>query len=158
MRIRQFTVSILNPMKVFITAKESIMKTASTILTLAALLVSVNVQAACRAAEAAKLGSDAGLARDGAAAVQMAEQERSNSDILGKCITGVTSIQVVPTFPSLMDIFNQAATRMCRLANNSIPRLQVSIPSVRISTSDVEIAPPLAQPIRASDFWSRIWR
>ncbi len=146
------------------------MKTTIAVLTLSTLLVAVNAQAACRAVEAAKLGSEAGLARDNAAAVQAAEQERSNSDILGKCITGVTSIQVMPTFPSLMDIFNQAATRMCRLANNAIPRPLSSVPGVRgsisnfgITTPSIPIAngvlnPRPQHPAQPSDFWSKIWR
>jgi hypothetical protein len=80
------------------------MKTAIGILTLS-LLLTLDAKANCRVADAARIGSEAGLARDKAAAMQTAEQERKSSDILGRCISGITSIQVVPMFPSPMDIF-----------------------------------------------------
>ncbi|MET3132793.1 hypothetical protein AAKU55_003073 [Oxalobacteraceae bacterium GrIS 1.11] len=146
------------------------MKTAIGIFALAALLVSAGVQANCRSADAAKVGGDAGFARDQAAAMQTAEKNNLNSDALGKCISGITSIQVVPAFPSLMDIFNAAATKMCKLASDAIPHGTTSAPvtgaSAAAGTAPAPAVPagtdaarsPAETPARTSDFWSRIWR
>jgi TraL protein len=138
---------------------------------LVTLLASAGVQANCRAADAAKVGGDAGLARDQAAATATAESERINSDTLGKCISGITSIVVVPTFPSLMSIFEAAATKMCKLASDAIPRLPPIGPGLGtpLSSSDiipataplaisVDLRSPPAVTAPPSDFWSKIWR
>ena len=147
------------------------MKTAIAALALVALLASAGAQASCRAADAAKVGGDAGLARDQAVATATADNEKTNSDVLGKCVSGITSIIVVPTFPSLMSIFDAAATKMCKMASDAVPRVpnlnlaagipvipggivpapgQVSIP--------VNISPAAPIPPASSDFWSKIWR
>lgn len=144
------------------------MKTAIRILALAALLMSAGAQAGCRAGDAAKLGSDAGLVRDQAAAMQTAQKERSNSDTLGKCITGITSIQVVPTFPSLMDIFDKAAKKMCALASGAIPNGPIFIPGTGVPAATVGTSQAPALPVgvptsgslpaSSSSFWSKIWQ
>lgn len=144
------------------------MKTAIRILALAALLVSAGAQANCRAGDAAKLGSDMGLARDQVAAMQTAQKERSNSDAFGKCITGITSIQVVPTFPSLMDIFDKAAKKMCTLASGAIPNGPIFVPGTGVPAATVETSQAPTLPVGAStsvsspapsnNFWSKIWQ
>ena len=147
------------------------MKTAMGILALVILLVSAGAQANCRAADAAKVGADAGLARDQAAAMATADNEKTNSDVLGKCISGITSIIVVPTFPSLMSIFDAALTKMCKMASDAIPRvpnfnLAAGIPVIpggivpapgQVSVP-VNISPAATIPAASSDFWSKIWR
>ena len=147
------------------------MKTAIGILALVALLASAGAQGGCRAADAAKIGRDAGLVKDQAAATATADNEKTNSDTLGKCISGITSIIVVPTFPSLMSIFDAAATKMCKMASDAIPRvpnlnLAAGIPVVpggivpapgQVSIP-VNISPAAAIPAESSDFWSKIWR
>lgn len=142
------------------------MKTAVVTVTLLALLTSAGAQANCRVAYAAKAGGDAGLARDQAAATTAADTERTNSDTLGKCITSITSITVVPTFPSLTDIFNAAATKMCRLAGDAIPRVPPIVlgTGIPLPAGSLPIPAPLPLPgnprsaAPPSDLWSKIWR
>lgn len=149
------------------------MKSIIRIFVLVALVTSSGAQANCRAADAAKAGGDAGLARDQAAANATANNERTNSDTLGKCISGITSIVVVPTFPSLMSIFDAAASKMCKLASDAIPRVPPISPfpgnpwpSIAVAPATASAPVPVLNNARAvpaktappSDFWSKIWR
>jgi len=145
------------------------MKAAIGMLALVALLASPQARANCRAADAAKAGGDAGLARDQAAATETANNESANSDTLGKCINGITSIVVAPTFPSLTSIFEAATTKMCKLASDNIPRVPPIDPATVIPLLSNGVPPtPLATPgdhpstpetpVSSSSFWSKIWR
>lgn len=91
--------------------------------TIAALLLcaAANVQAAtCRSSTAAYQGSQNGYQRDVQAAQQTAQRERSSSDILGKCVAGVTGVITAPQFPSLSGIFDQIKNKVCRIASDQV--------------------------------------
>lgn len=144
--------------------KENIMKTILGILALITLLASAGAQANCRAGDAAKAGGDVGLARDQAAATGTADNERTTSDTLGKCITGITSVVVAPTFPSLSSIFDAVATKMCKMASDAIPHIPPIVPGNGFPPlpggGGVPAPAPLPLPgdPRQSNFWSKIWR
>ncbi|MHC5209033.1 hypothetical protein [Pseudomonas chlororaphis] len=86
--------------------------------------LSANVNAAtCRSGEAAVRGSKSGYEEDKKAAEQTVEDDLSFSDVLEKCVAGVTGIKAGPTYgPSetfgdwAEKIFNQ----VCRLARDKI--------------------------------------
>lgn len=80
-----------------------------------------SVQAAtCRSGSAAAQGSQSGYDRDKQAAQQSAQSERSSSDILGKCVGGITSVLTAPQFPSLSDIFDQIKNKVCQIASDQV--------------------------------------
>ena len=76
--------------------------------------------ATCRSSTAATQGSQAAYQRDVQAAQQTAQRERSSSDILGKCIAGVTGVITAPQFPSLSDIFDQIKNKVCQIASDQV--------------------------------------
>ena len=83
------------------------------------LCSAASVQAAtCRSGSAAAAGSQSGYERDKQAAQQTAQSERSSSDILGKCVGGITSVLTAPQFPSLSDIFDQIKNKVCQIASD----------------------------------------
>ncbi|WP_262404505.1 hypothetical protein [Xanthomonas oryzae] len=85
------------------------------------LCTAVSVQAAtCRSGSAAAQGSQSGYDRDKQAAQQTAHSERSSSDILGKCVGGITSVLTAPQFPSLSDIFDQIKNKVCQIASDQV--------------------------------------
>jgi hypothetical protein len=85
------------------------------------LCSAASVQAAtCRSGSAAAQGSQSGYARDQQAAEQTAQSERSSSDILGKCVGGITSVITAPQFPSLSDIFDQIKNKVCQIASDQV--------------------------------------
>lgn len=87
----------------------------------AALLVSLNASAAtCRSQTAAMAGSHTGYSRDEDAATRVEQKESESSDAVGRCISGITTITVMPTFPSLSDIFDSVLTRACTVAIDRI--------------------------------------
>ncbi|WP_321959533.1 hypothetical protein [Burkholderia cenocepacia] len=85
------------------------------------LCSAASVQAAtCRSGSAAAQGSQSGYDRDKQAAQQTAQSEKSSSDILGKCVGGITSVLTAPQFPSLSDIFDQVKNKVCQIASDQI--------------------------------------
>lgn len=99
------------------------MKNFAPTITIAALLLcaATSVQAAtCRSGTAASQGSQNAYQRDVQAAQETAQRERSSSDILGKCVAGVTGVITAPQFPSLSDIFDQIKNRVCRIASDQV--------------------------------------
>jgi hypothetical protein len=120
--------------------------------------------ATCRSEAAAVLGGQNGFSRDKNAAVENENRENASSELVGKCIGGITSVVVVPVFPSLGDIFSRAADKVCHVASARI-RDAATLPAPAIPglpTTGIPIpvtAPaPRPAPLAASDFWSRIWR
>jgi len=136
----------------------------------AALLIAVNQAAPawsadCRSETAAKAGAQQGYERDKNAAIETEWRESASSDVIGRCIGGITSIIVVPTFPSLQQIFAQAAQKMCNVARDKI-REAATIPSGGIPglpTTSIPIpvtsAPQTTTEADSKDhYWSRMWR
>lgn len=137
--------------------------------------------ATCRSGNAAVRGSQQGYERDKQAAEQVAKTEQSSSDILGKCVGGITGVLTVPQFPSLSDIFNQVQNKVCQIARNQIDgvindangRINSAMSGIhnqvnKINNSSVgEVIPPpqIMNPTvqrnggnSASQFWSNIWK
>ncbi|UUZ54072.1 hypothetical protein LP419_37500 [Massilia sp. H-1] len=93
------------------------------------------------------------------------KSESASSDMIGKCVGGITSVVVVPTFPSLSDIFARAGDRICHVASDrlrdatTLPPLTVpgmpGLPGTAIPV--LPFAAPIAPPAPAN-FWERIWR
>lgn len=78
------------------------------LLALAVCTAAVNAQAAaCRSGSAATQGSQNGYKRDKKAAEEAGKKERDSSDILGKCVGGISAVMTAPQFPSLSQIFEQ---------------------------------------------------
>jgi hypothetical protein len=110
----------------------------------------------CRSGDAAARGSQTGTERDRKAAEQTEQQDRMASDILGRCVSGITSVPTMPTFPSLSDVFNEVKTRICRITSVEISSASADS-SPRASTATSPITP--ASPAKSSaDFWTDVWR
>jgi hypothetical protein len=119
----------------------------------------------CRAQVAAAAGSQYGYEREKAAAIENERREAASSDVLGKCIGGITSVVVAPAFPSLGDIFNQAANRVCRVASDklrqgaTLPSPGVpGIPTTSIPVPIISQPSVLPRPATNEGFWNKIWR
>lgn len=148
------------------------------------LCLSASVQAAvnCRSATAAAQGSQTGYQRDTQAAEQTAQKERNSSDILGKCVGGITGVITAPQFPSLSDIFNQIKDKICQIAidqinntvngatnqiNGAMNGITGSINGQINNTGIGQIVgnvPQVSGPViqtsstQSSSFWSNIWK
>jgi len=101
----------------------------------ATFVVCTSVCAApCRAQKAAELGSKAGYSRDKTAAEDMEKKASESSDVLAKCVKGITTITVVPTFPSLADIFTGVMEKACKVSidkvRDALPRGMPGIPVI----------------------------
>jgi hypothetical protein len=121
--------------------------------------------AICRSEAAAIQGGQYGYNRDKNAAVENESRENASSELVGKCIGGITSVVVVPAFPSLGDIFSRAADKVCHVATARI-RDAATLPSLPtlpgIPTTGIPVPvimpAPRPTPVASGDFWSRIWR
>lgn len=144
------------------------------------LYSSASIQAAnCRSGSAAAQGSQSGYQKDKQAAEQIAQNERSSSDILGKCVGGITAVITTPQFPSLSDIFDQVKNKVCQIASNQIYGAVSSVNSQingvtngingQISNTGIgqvvgnvpQVSGPTIQqasPSQSSTFWSNIWK
>lgn len=117
----------------------------------------------CPQAAAAREGARRGYERDRAAALEIERRENASSEMIGKCIGGITSVVVVPTFPSLSDIFARAEDNICHVAGNRLREATtlpvLGIPGVPGTSVPVTIVPPIGTPVPApTNFWERIWR
>ncbi|MCC7005932.1 MAG: hypothetical protein IT497_04735 [Ottowia sp.] len=158
------------------------MKTCIHIIIATFLLCTTIAQAAtCRSGNAAARGSQQGYERDKQAAEQVAKTEQSSSDILGKCVGGITGVLTAPQFPSLSDIFNQVQNKVCQIArnqidgvindangriNNTMNGIHNQVNKINQSTAgEVVPSPQITNPAvqrnggnSASQFWSDIWK
>lgn len=89
------------------------------VLTTAAVDVRAQTQP-CRSANAAARGGQAGLNRDREASEQVARNEKLSSEILGRCVNGVSIVLTAPQFPSYAEIFNAIKNQVCRIASDSV--------------------------------------
>lgn len=135
------------------------------------LCSAASVQAAtCRSGDAAARGSQNGYERDKQVAEQIAQNERSSSDILGKCVRGITAVITAPQFPSLSDIFDQIKNKVCQIASDQIHGA-VNDANGQINRTGVgqvignasQVSGPTVQQTHAgssqsSTFWSNIWK
>jgi hypothetical protein len=123
-----------------------------------ALLAAASISFAgpCRSGDAAARGGQTGYERDRKGAEQTEQQDRLASDILGRCVSGITSVPTLPTFPSLSDVFDEVKTRICRIASVEISAISSgSSPRASTATSPIAPASPAAS---SSDFWADVWR
>ncbi|MDY7563416.1 MULTISPECIES: conjugal transfer protein [unclassified Pseudomonas] len=75
----------------------------------------------CRSGQAATQGSQAGYAQAKLAADSWADRERTVSDQLQACLSRIRTTSIsLPSFPSLQDIMNQVADKVCQAAVNQI--------------------------------------
>lgn len=161
------------------------MKTGIRIVGTLLLCIATGTQAAnCRSATAAVQGSQTAYERDVQAAQETAQKDRSSSDILGKCVGGVTAIITMPQFPSLSQIYDQIKAQICRIAseqvngalndvtgqiNGALGGITSQIPTYGIGP--IPIVPPITPPVihptaqggntnsaQSPAFWSNIWR
>lgn len=158
-----------------------------TLLFAATVFVCASTPAAtCRSQAAAAAGREIGYSRDETAAKRVEQKESQSSDAVGRCVTGITNILVMPTFPSLTDIFTTAVDRVCTVAIDRIrdglppaPAVpgQGGVPNPTVPpwpALPLPPARPIAPPAPAttatagtgpssgaaasSDFWRAIWR
>lgn len=122
--------------------------------------------AACRSEAAAIQGAQYGYNRDKTAAIENEKRENASSNVLGRCVGSISSILVVPVFPSLGDIFTKAAEKACRVASDKI-REATKIPTLEVPgvpTTAIPIQFPITPPPApgkkdtTGTFWNRIWR
>jgi hypothetical protein len=147
----------------------------------------ISVQAAtCRSGEAAVRGGEAGMARDQAAADSNETAEKLSSDILGKCIGGITGILNTTSFPDLSAIWQMIKDKVCSIASSqvrgAVSMAQSEINGVMtqvngavtqavnntgvnnaglgtvISSGDTKINGPSVQNTNDSSFYNNIWK
>lgn len=163
------------------------MRTKFLISALAVLFATSASAAPCRAQKAAEAGSKAGYTRDKVAAEEMEKRTSDSSDVLAKCIKGITAVTVVPTFPSLADIFAGVVDKACRVSIDKVrsalpPRMESvpvipGLPGVPVRPGDLEVPVPVPglplkpsvgpvragaamspSPARSDELWKRVWR
>lgn len=146
------------------------MKTGKEYMLALLLIASASAQSAtCRSGDAATIGGQVGYEKDKQAATQMAQKENATSDILGKCVGGVTSILTTPQFPSLSDIFDQVKQKICKAATDEINNIPLDLTSQisynsasdKVSVTAAQNPPPASTdngPSLLSQFWSNIWK
>lgn len=99
---------------------------AKLLIVIATLVACTSASAApCAAQKAAERGSKAGYERDKTAAEDMEKKTSESSDVLAKCIKGITTVTVVPTFPSLSDMFAGVVEKACKV---SIDKVRAGLP------------------------------
>lgn len=77
--------------------------------------------AVCRSGEAAQAGSKAGYEQARKADEGWAERERIVSERLQNCLSRIRTTSVsLPSFPSLQEILNQVAEKVCQTAVDEI--------------------------------------
>lgn len=132
--------------------------------------------APCRSQTAATRGGQAGYEADRRGADQTEQQDRSASDILGRCVAGITGVATIPTFPSLASIFEQIKNEICRIASQQVHQAVGNV-SIQIDNAmrgiptqghvvtvpitpvaNASTASPDSAPTSTPDFWRRIWR
>lgn len=82
--------------------------------------------ATCRSGEAATTGSQAGYQEAKRASDAWAEREKTVSDQMQDCLSRIRTTSVnLPSFPSLQDLLNKVADKVCQAAvdkvNSHIP-------------------------------------
>lgn len=76
--------------------------------------------ASCRAAAAAKVGSEAGYNRAKEAADAWSQRQNNVTASLGDCLGNISTTITAPTFPNLTDILNQIGQKICQAARDKI--------------------------------------
>lgn len=106
----------------FLTMRGPAMKSLTRTLFVVLLLCSsFGAQAAtCRSGEAAIRGGEAGLSRDQSAADSNETAEKMSSEILGKCIGGITGIFGTTAFPDLSQIWQMIKDKVCSIASSQV--------------------------------------
>ncbi len=135
-------------------------------IALCALVVATgpSLGATCPPEAAARLGAQNGYNRDKNAAIDTEKRENASSETIGKCIGGITSVIVVPAFPSLSDIFARAADKVCHVASDKIREATTlpgfTVPGLPTTSIPVRLLPPVAPiaPVTPPSLWERIWR
>lgn len=153
------------------------------------LCSAVSAQAAtCRSGEAAMRGGEAGIARDQNAADANETAEKTSSDILGKCVGGITGIFGGASFPDFSAIWQMIKDKVCAIAsqqvrgvvsevNGQINGVMTQIngavtdtvngtgvnntgAGTVISSGDTSISGPAVQNTSSTDsaFWNDIWK
>lgn len=74
----------------------------------------------CRSGTAAAQGGQSGYENDTKKADEAEQRDREVSDILGRCVGGVTGILTIPTFPSLDEIFKRIKDQVCYIASSRV--------------------------------------
>jgi hypothetical protein len=147
-----------------------------------ALVCAISVAGAwaapCRSQTAAARGGQAGYEADKRGADQTEQQDRSASDILGRCVAGVTGVVTIPTFPSLAEVFEQIKNEICRIASQQVHQAVgsvsfeienamrgipmqgqvVTMPTAPVIGTGTGMTGPTSSPNPSPDFWQRIWR
>lgn len=81
----------------------------------------------CRSGQAAQTGSTAGYAQAKQASDAWATRERTVSDQLQSCLSRIRTTSIsLPSFPSLQDLMNQLADKVCQAA---VDKINSQIPS-----------------------------
>ncbi|MES2264628.1 MAG: hypothetical protein V4724_39520 [Pseudomonadota bacterium] len=117
---------------------------AKILVLVASLAFSTTISAAtCRSQTAADAGSQAGYARDKAAAEEVEKKVSQSSIILGKCVSGISTVTVAPAFPSLAEIFAKVVEKVCKVP---IDQIRAAIPSGLLENPAPGIPPMPAWP------------
>jgi hypothetical protein len=112
-------------------------------ISLSGLMVIASPAAAgpCRSGDAASRGSQTGYERDRKGADQTEQQDRSASDTLGRCVSGITSVTTIQQFPSLSEIYEQIKTQVCKVASEQVHNASSDATS-RINSAMRDVSTP----------------
>lgn len=76
----------------------------------------------CRSAEAASAGAESGYQYEVNTINQQAENSKTSSEIIGKCISGITGVNLSVPYPDLSDVWKQVVNKVCQTASQSISK------------------------------------
>jgi TraL protein len=74
----------------------------------------------CRSGDAAIIGAQAGYENEINQINKQSDNSKTSSDLMGKCISGVTGVIVMPTFPDLGAIWQEMIDKVCKTASDRI--------------------------------------
>lgn len=74
----------------------------------------------CRSASAASSGAESAYQYEVNAINQQAENSKTSGEIIGKCISGITGVNLSVPYPSLSSVWKQVLDKVCQTASQSI--------------------------------------
>ena len=96
------------------------MKTLNLIITLSFLTAFTASAATCRSGTAASEGAQNAYENAVKSINTEAESLKNSSEVIGTCISGVTGVITVPTFPDLGSIWSNMINQVCKTASDKI--------------------------------------
>lgn len=133
---------------------------ASLALCLALLFPQIAISATCRSGEAAARGGQVGYERDTKAAEETAKKTASWSDVLSKCVGGMSGVFNGGAFPSIEGELQKLKDKICGAAREQVAKATSGINGAigGATGGTVGVTPTLPGGNASDEFWSEVWR